>query len=86
MSAPVTTATAWQWPADVLAFATSLARAVLTNNRRHFHRLHRQAPAHAGIITFTDDRDTKALADRIDSAILAATILAGVLIRITRPP
>jgi hypothetical protein len=71
---------------DVLAYATSLGRAVLTNNRRHFHRLHRQAPNHAGIITFTDDLDTPALAQRIQDAVIAAPILAGVLIRIVRPP
>jgi preprotein translocase subunit Sec61beta len=43
-------------------------------------------PAHAGIVTFTDDPDTDALAVRIHSAIAAASTLAGVLIRIVRPP
>jgi hypothetical protein len=71
---------------DVLAYAVSISRAVLTNNRRHFHRLHRQFPNHAGIITFTDDPDLQALAQRIHDAIVAAPTLAGVLIRIVRPP
>src|SRR5947209_1560719 len=58
--------------AEVLAHATSVGRAVLTNNRRDFHRLHRTAPGHAGIITFTDDPDTAALAERVDRVIVAA--------------
>lgn len=70
----------------VLLHASSLARAVLTNDRRHFHRLHAQIPNHAGIITFTDDPDTDGLAQRIDDAIRAAGSLAGKLVKITRPP
>jgi predicted nuclease of predicted toxin-antitoxin system len=72
--------------ADVLAYATSRQRAVLTNNRLHYHRVHRQTPGHAGIITYTNDADRYALAVRIDTAIKAASVLAGVLIRVTRPP
>jgi Domain of unknown function (DUF5615) len=64
----------------------SLGRAVLTNNRRHFHRLHRQFPNHAGIITFTDDKDLTALAQRVHDAIAGLATLAGALIRIVRSP
>jgi predicted nuclease of predicted toxin-antitoxin system len=71
---------------DVLAYAVSVSRAVLTNNRRHFHRLHRQVPKHAGIITFTEDPDTNSLAQRIHKAVSAVQSLTGVLIRIIRPP
>lgn len=71
---------------DVLAYAVTLGRTVLTNNRKHFHRLHRQFPNHAGIITFTDDADINALAQGIDDAISASASLAGVLIRVVRPP
>jgi hypothetical protein len=71
---------------DVLAYAMSLGRAVLTNNRRHYHQLHRHVPNHAGIITFTDDPDTQALAKRIQDAVTAAQTLTGVLIRIIKPP
>src|SRR5437870_10528159 len=63
---------------DQLAYALSLSRAVLTNNRRHFHRLHRQFPSHAGIITFTDDQDLMALAQRVHDAITATSTLGGV--------
>lgn len=72
--------------ADQLAHATVLGRAMLTNNRRHFHSLHRTFPSHAGIITYTRDPDTNALAQRIHNAIAAAPTLSGVLIRIIRPP
>lgn len=34
----------------VLTYATAQQRAVLTMNRRHFVRLHRQQPSHCGII------------------------------------
>jgi hypothetical protein len=54
---------------DILAHATGLGRAVLTNNRKDFHRLHQNSPDRAGIITFTHDPDTNALADRIHAAI-----------------
>jgi hypothetical protein len=69
---------------DQLAHATMLGRAVVTNNRRHFHRLQRTFPGHAGIITFTRDPDTNSLAQRIHDAIVQVGALAGQLIRIIR--
>ncbi|MCI0457029.1 MAG: DUF5615 family PIN-like protein [Gemmataceae bacterium] len=69
---------------DVLAHAALLGRAVLTGNRRDFHRLHAAFPAHAGIITFTDDADIGALAARVHASLATVTSLAGVLIKITR--
>jgi Domain of unknown function (DUF5615) len=71
---------------DVLSYATLLGRAVLTNDRRHFHRLHRQFPIHAGIVTYTDDPVRQALAARIHLALLQTSALNGVLIKIIRPP
>jgi hypothetical protein len=70
---------------EVLARATQLGRAVLTNNRGHFHRLHRNDPNHAGIITCTDDRDYLALAGRIVARIAGVPLLAGQLLRVIRP-
>src|SRR5437016_14535556 len=55
--------------ADQLVYATSLGRAVLTNNRRHFHQLHRANANHAGIVTYSRDADTAALARRIHDGI-----------------
>ena len=45
---------------EVLAYAISVERAVLTYNRRHFVALHQQRPAHAGIIVCTVDADCAA--------------------------
>jgi hypothetical protein len=70
----------------VLAFATSHGRAVVTCNRRHFMRLHRQSTAHAGIVVCTRDQDFPALANRIHQAISTYPSLTGQLIRIVRPP
>lgn len=70
---------------DVLAFATSENRAVITENRKDFFRLHRIQPDHAGIIACTNDRDWAALANRIHIAITETESLQGKLIRVVRP-
>ncbi len=70
---------------DVLNFAMQESRAVLTCNRRHFVRLHKQNRQHAGIIVCTDDPDPTALAARIHAEISKYPALKGGLIRITRP-
>ena len=46
---------------EVLARAIELGRAVITNDRRDYHRLHRSHPHHTGIITYTNDPDRSAL-------------------------
>jgi Protein of unknown function DUF82. len=70
---------------DVLAFASSEKRAVITENRKDFFRLHRIQPDHAGIIACTNDRNWEALANRINAAITAEESLQGKLIRVVRP-
>lgn len=70
---------------DVLAFATSEKRAVITENRKDFFRLHRIQLLHAGIIACTNDRNWFALANRIHTAITAEESLEGKLIRVVRP-
>lgn len=70
---------------EVLAFAISEARAVLTLNRKHFFRLHRERPQHAGIIACTYDPNFLAQAGRIDAALHAAKKVDGQLIRVNRP-
>ena len=70
---------------QVLEFAVSDERAVLTFNRKHFFRLHRQRPAHLGIVACTYDPDFLALAERIDGALASTTELVGRLIRVNRP-
>lgn len=70
---------------EVLQFATKENRAVLTLNRRHFIKLHRENPQHAGIIVCTVDADFAGQAERIHKALAAQPSLAGQLLRINRP-
>jgi Domain of unknown function (DUF5615) len=69
----------------ILVSATTGGRPVLTFNRRHFIRFHRQGRAHAGILVCTRDTDVVALAARIHEAIAAQPVLENQLIRIIRP-
>ena len=71
--------------ADVLAFAVAEQRIVVTLNRRHFIRLHRTTPRHAGIVVCTFDPDFAALAQRIHTALEAQPQMAGQLVRVNRP-
>jgi hypothetical protein len=71
---------------DVLAFAVSQGRTVLTLNRRHFVRLHESRPDHAGVIVCTFDPDFDGQAHRIHQAVRERQHLAGQLIRVNRPP
>ncbi len=70
---------------EVLAFASSVERAVITLNRKDFKRLHRLFPDHAGIIICTDDPNREELAKRIDVAIASEECLNARLIRVVRP-
>lgn len=73
---------------DVLAFAISENRAVLTVNRRDFFQLHKLKPDHCGIIACTRDDDIPRLSANINDAISTAEILTGKVIRVYRsgPP
>jgi hypothetical protein len=70
----------------ILARAHALGRAVLTHNRRHFERLHRQGVAHSGILSATrDPKNHVALAGRVHAA-LAGLSPGRWCIRANRPP
>lgn len=69
----------------VLRLARSEDRAVLTLNRKHFVRLHREGREHAGIFACTFDVDFAGQARRIAKAIAGADRLVGELFRINRP-
>jgi hypothetical protein len=70
---------------DVLARAHSLGRPVLTHNRRHYERLHRQGADHSGILSATQDTDHPALATRIHAK-LASLSPGRWCVRVNRPP
>jgi len=70
---------------EVLAFSVAEKRVLLTINRKHFIRLHRQKPNHTGIIVCTFDLNFAALARRIHDALVTQSDLIGQLIRINRP-
>ena len=70
---------------EVLAYATSNERAVLTFDRRDFMRLHHLQSEHAGIIACKNDRNWERLATGIHQAISTAETLRNRLIRVNRP-
>jgi len=70
---------------EVLNFAHSERRILLTLNRKHFIQLHQTNPSHSGIIACTLDPDFVALSKRIDSAVTDHESMAGMLVRINRP-
>jgi hypothetical protein len=70
---------------EVLKFATAENRVVLTLNRLHFIRLHRESAQHAGIIVCTVDPDFAGQAERIHKAVGEQASLNGQLLRVNRP-
>jgi predicted nuclease of predicted toxin-antitoxin system len=70
---------------EVLDYAISNGRSVVTHNRADFIRLHKQTASHHGIVVCTRDENWSALAIRIHQAIGAHTSLDDLLIRINRP-
>ena len=54
---------------EVLSFAISLGRVVVTNNRRDFIRLHPNGTPHIGIVVFTFSPDSVGIATRIDRSL-----------------
>ena len=69
----------------VLSFAVTQGRAVLTQNRRHFIRLHASRPEHSGMVVCTVDPDFASQAQRVHEAIESLTSLHGQLVRVNRP-
>ena len=66
----------------VLAFARRSGRIVVTGNRKHFIRLHRQGEVHDGIVVFTERYDPIPTARRIDAALGDARARGRFLVRI----
>ncbi len=70
--------------AEILARAHALGRSVLTHNRRHFERLHKQGSDHSGILSATHDPEHAPLARRIHDA-LAGLSPGRWCLRVNRP-
>ncbi|MBE9066032.1 DUF5615 family PIN-like protein [Leptolyngbya cf. ectocarpi LEGE 11479] len=70
---------------QVLAFATSENRAVLTLNRKDFIKLHRANSDHAGIIVCSRDDNWQRQADRIHKAVSLFDSLNSQLVRVNKP-
>lgn len=70
---------------DVLAFAIQEKRILLTLNRKHFIRLHREIVEHSGIVVCTFDPKFTDQAKRIHVALEAQAEMTGQLIRVNRP-
>jgi predicted nucleic acid-binding protein len=71
--------------AEVLAFAIQEGRTLVTLNRRHFIRLHRDQPNHHGIVVCTYDADFASQAKRIHEALGDSEWIAKQLFRVYRP-
>jgi len=70
---------------EVLAFAKEEERILLTLNRKHFIRLHKQGADHSRIVVCTFDPDFVARGQRINLAVATQEAAAGKLIRVNRP-
>ena len=70
---------------DVLGFSLAEGRILITLNRRHFVRLHKTRPDHAGIVVCSFDPDSVGLAHRIHVSLASRPLLQGELLRINRP-
>jgi len=70
---------------EVLQYAHSENRIVLTLNRKHFIRLHREGADHGGIIVCTYDPDFTGQAERINEILKEEDNPVGKLLRVNRP-
>ena len=69
----------------VLQAASRSERALLTQNRRDFIRLHNTTANHSGIIVCTFDADFIGQARRIHDLVTSTPDLTGMLLRVNRP-
>lgn len=69
---------------EVLKYAATQKRILLTLNRRDFISLHQNVPGHAGIVVCTFDADFFAQAGRIHAAVQSVTSATDQLLRVNR--
>jgi hypothetical protein len=71
---------------EVLAFAASEDRILLSHNRRHFLRIHQhRTEDHSGVVLCTFDSDFTRQVQRIHEAVAAEREMKDLLIRVNRP-
>lgn len=70
---------------EVLSFAASEGRTLLTLNRKHFVLLHRECHQHGGIIVCTFDPDFERQARSIHETLEKHPEPGGLLLRVNRP-
>jgi predicted nuclease of predicted toxin-antitoxin system len=70
---------------DVLSFATSQDRAVITQNRKDFIRFHKKGLEHAGIVACSKNLNWDEFAVEIDRALATKDSIVGEVIRVNRP-
>ena len=70
---------------DVLTYATTNKRILVTLNRRNFIRLHEQSQEHGGIVVCHEDLDFARLARRVHEATSAVQVLERQLVSVRRP-
>ncbi len=70
---------------EILDFAHTEGRVVVTLNRKHFIRLHEISLDHEGIVVCTVDIDYVGQANRIHQAIDSCSAPRGNLFRVNRP-
>ena len=66
----------------VLALASGEKRILLTHNRRHFVRLHRAVPNHAGIVVCSQRGQPEEMAGSIDRLLREHGSFTGRLVRV----
>lgn len=69
---------------QVLSFATACKRAVITQNRRDFVKLHQQYPNHSGIVVCSKNLDWDSFTTAICQALENCEAIAGKLVRVTK--
>lgn len=69
---------------EVLSYAISLNRAVLTLNRHDFIRLHKQNPQHQGIVICKSNSNWEQIAQRIHETVITFDSLSERLVRVNR--
>lgn len=70
---------------EILRYAGTLGRAVITFNRKDFKQLHEEGEPHAGILLLKQNTPIPLLIEKIADLALSSSDLGGALHRIVQP-